>query len=418
MTSKRRSKRKSRFKLQTEIDMQPSAMCTNHTDRHSIEQGTLNNHRDAASNQFHVDLQDHIPHVENNSAVPDQNDDMNDKSNEDSDDVLRNTNRKKRGPTFMKEIWGRPSTLPRIEITCDDMGRPIGTKRNKFTDFLGSLARNGKYCPIDVENWHKMPTEKKKDMLNVIKEKYNLPPGTENWTLHSIAKKWRNWKSELKKYYNPELSIQVLLEQRDERAHAEQYMGLITFWNKEKSKEMCEKNKAARKHKIMHQPTGRTSFAQVQHKLEKEKGHPPSRVELFQACFTHALLMPMEVLQAAMNELTNQLPEDSNDPVNQNDIFAQIMGPDRPGRVRMLGDGVSPSDLWGEVPSRGTCNRLVMEQQTKLEKMDEQIKKQGQHIAMLEAKISDQSNQSHFSNCNSNQHTSPNSNPQLLDALF
>ncbi|XP_042465732.1 uncharacterized protein LOC122048203 [Zingiber officinale] len=222
MAPKRRTKRKSRFKLQTEIDMQPSAMCTNHTDRHSIEQGTLNNHRDAASNQFHVDVQDHIPHVENNSAVPDQNDDMNDKSNEDSDDVLRNTNRKKRGPTFMKEIWGRPSTLPRIEITCDDMGRPIGTKRNKFTDFLGSLARNGKYCPIDVENWHKMPTEKKKDMLNVIKEKYDLPPGTENWTLRSIAKKWRNWKSALKKkYYNPELSIQVLLEQRDERAHVE-----------------------------------------------------------------------------------------------------------------------------------------------------------------------------------------------------
>ncbi|KAG6536423.1 hypothetical protein ZIOFF_001479 [Zingiber officinale] len=96
MAPKRRTKRKSRFKLQTEIDMQPSAMCTNHTDQHSIEQGTLNNHRDAASNQFHVDVQDHIPHVENNSVVPDQNDDMNEKSNEDSDDVLRNTNRKKR----------------------------------------------------------------------------------------------------------------------------------------------------------------------------------------------------------------------------------------------------------------------------------------------------------------------------------
>ncbi|KAG6506087.1 hypothetical protein ZIOFF_031402 [Zingiber officinale] len=142
MTPKHRTKRKSRFKLQIENDMQPSAMCTNHTDRHSIEQGTLNNQRDAVSNQFYVDVQDHIPYVENNSLVPNQNDDMNEKSNEDSDDVLHNKNRKKRGPTFMKEIWGRPSTLPRIEITCDDMGRPIGTKRNKSTDFLGSLARN------------------------------------------------------------------------------------------------------------------------------------------------------------------------------------------------------------------------------------------------------------------------------------
>ncbi|KAG6522154.1 hypothetical protein ZIOFF_019291 [Zingiber officinale] len=82
MAPKRRTKRKSHFKLQTEIDMEPSAMRTNHTDRHSIEQGTLNNQRDAASNQFHVDVQDPIPHVENNFLFPNQNDDMNEKSNE------------------------------------------------------------------------------------------------------------------------------------------------------------------------------------------------------------------------------------------------------------------------------------------------------------------------------------------------
>ncbi|XP_042465791.1 uncharacterized protein LOC122048265 [Zingiber officinale] len=152
------------------------------------------------------------------SSVPDQNDDMNQEYNKASENE-HNAKRKKRGPTFIKEIWGQPSTLPRIKILCDDMGRPIGTKKNKFTDFLGSLARNGKYCPIDVEDWHKMPMDKKKDMLNVIKDKYDLPLGTENWTLCSIAKKWRNWKFELKrKYYDPELSIQILLQQRDERA--------------------------------------------------------------------------------------------------------------------------------------------------------------------------------------------------------
>ncbi|XP_042441187.1 uncharacterized protein LOC122026514 [Zingiber officinale] len=270
MAPKRRSKRKSHFILQPEVNMQPPTMSTNHTDQHSIEkdgqniQGTLNNQRDTLSNQLHVDVQDNIPYVENMTLVLDQNVDMNETSNE-------------------------------------------------------------------------------------------------------------------------ELSIQVLLQQRDERAHAEQYMRLVAFWNTEKSK-------------------------------EKEKGHPPTRVELFQACFTHANGSPSSNVVAeklvAMNELANQLPEDSNDPVSQNDIFAQIIGPDRPGRVRMLGDGVSPSDLWGEVPSRDTCNRLVMEQKTKLEKMDEQVKKQGQHIAMLEAKISDQANQNPISNCNNSQHTSSSSNPQ------
>ncbi|XP_073126768.1 uncharacterized protein [Henckelia pumila] len=365
-------------------------------------QGASNNQIYEASNQKHLELQGLTsritsninPRVENTGH--DQNDFMDEEYDQDVDREIESDDaeKKTRGPTFMKEIWGRPSTLPRINIQCDDMGRPIGSRRNKFTDFLGTLARNGKFCPIDVEGWHKMPLDTKKKMLDVVKEKYDLPPGTESWTLNSIAKKWRNWKSELKKKYDPELPMQFLLQERDQRAFAEQYVKLVAHWNTEKSKERSEKNKIARKQKIMNQTTGRRSFAQVQQKLKKEKGQIPSRVELFHACFTHANGSPSSNIVAeklaAMKELENQLHEDEDDEVGQNDIFAQIIGPDRPGRVRMFGDGVNPSDLWGEVPSLSTCNRIVMEQKTLLEKMDEQIKKQGQHIAMLESKIFNQ----------------------------
>ncbi|KAG6527062.1 hypothetical protein ZIOFF_009155 [Zingiber officinale] len=71
MTPKRRTKRKSCFKLQAEIDMQPPSI-----DGQNIE-GILNNHIDVVSNQLHVDVQDNVPLVENMSSVPDQNDDMN-----------------------------------------------------------------------------------------------------------------------------------------------------------------------------------------------------------------------------------------------------------------------------------------------------------------------------------------------------
>ncbi|XP_073309076.1 uncharacterized protein [Primulina huaijiensis] len=117
------------------------------------------------------------------------------------------------------------------------------------------------------------------------------------------------------------------------------------------------------------------------------------------------------LVKAAKKELENQLPEDEDDQIGQNDVFAQIIGPDRPGRVRMLGDGVNPSDLWGEVPSRSTCNRIVMEQKTKLEKMDEQIRKQVQNIVMLESKICNQPNQNLGSNYNNIQHTTSSSSP-------
>ncbi|KAG6483729.1 hypothetical protein ZIOFF_060382 [Zingiber officinale] len=131
MALKRRTKKKSRFKLQAELDMQPPSISKNHTvheqDGQNIEgtlndqrdvvsnqlhvdvqdgeniEGTLNDQRDVVSNQLHVDVQGNVPLVENMSSVPDQNNDMNQEYNEASD---HNVKRKKRGPTFLKEIWG------------------------------------------------------------------------------------------------------------------------------------------------------------------------------------------------------------------------------------------------------------------------------------------------------------------------
>ncbi|XP_073129145.1 uncharacterized protein [Henckelia pumila] len=443
MTRKSRSVGKSHFQLQDLTNTQSRIMIHNHAAGnlkekvyHAREVGiTATSEKDQnviqihdASNKNHLEFQGLTSKITSSinrnfeNTIQDQTDFMDEEYDQDVDSESESDDAEKkiRGPTFMKEIWGRPSTLPRIKIRCDDMGRPIGSRRNKFTDFLGTLARNGKYCPIDVEGWHKMPLDIKKKMLDVIKEKYDLPPGTESWTLNSIAKKWRNWKSELKKkYYDPELPIQVLLQKRDQRAFAEQYVKLVAHWNTEKSKERSEKNKIARKQKIMNQTTGRRSFAQMQQKLRKKNGRLPSRVELFHACFTHASGSPSSNIVAeklaAMKELENQLHEDEDDQIGQNDIFAQIMGPDRPGRVRMLGDGVKTTDLWGEVPSRSTCNRIVMEQKTLLEKMDEQIRKQGQHIAMLESKFLSQPNKDLGSNYNNMQHTPSSSSPLLSD---
>lgn len=67
------------------------------------------------------------PHVENTGQ--DQNDHMDEEYDQDvdSESESNDAEKKTRGPTFMKEIWGRPSTLPRIKIQCDGMGRPIGS---------------------------------------------------------------------------------------------------------------------------------------------------------------------------------------------------------------------------------------------------------------------------------------------------
>ena len=56
-----------------------------------------------------------------------------------------------RGPTTCKEVWTmNPSSKLVIEI--NDEGQPIGDNANKLSSFLGTLARNGAYAPLNFED--------------------------------------------------------------------------------------------------------------------------------------------------------------------------------------------------------------------------------------------------------------------------
>ncbi|KAL8483368.1 hypothetical protein ACS0TY_026173 [Phlomoides rotata] len=129
----------------------------------------------------------------------------------------------------------------------------------------------------------------------------------------------------------------------------------------------------------MKQITGKRSFAKVRDKLKKKLGRPPNRSELFGACYVKSnenSSTPNEKSSEdalhkylEMQERSKQLVEGTKDPIDRNDIFAQTMGPDKPGHVRMMGKGICPSDIWGEIP-RSTSNRLLMEQQSRIKELE------------------------------------------------
>lgn len=204
-----------------------------------------------------------------------------------ADEVQTEHEKKHRGPTHMMEIWGRPSSLPRIQLDFDRFGRPIGPNQSKFCEFLGTVARNGMYCPLDVEDWHKMPGEYKKKMLHIVKSRYDIALGDEGWILSSINKKWRKWKSNLKtRYFVEDKNVDDLLNERDGRVLEDQWVNMLAYWNKEEVKARSEKNINARSKRSMNHLTGKRSFAQIYDKLAKENGRPPSRAELLDACYT------------------------------------------------------------------------------------------------------------------------------------
>jgi hypothetical protein len=66
--------------------------------------------------------------------------------------------------------------------------------------------------------------------------------------------------------------------------------------------------------------------------------------------------------------------------IGPEDIFSQVMGPERSGRIRIYGRGVASVDIWGEVPTRGTQHLIMADQKEKILRLEEQVKEQADLI--------------------------------------
>ena len=70
-----------------------------------------------------------------------------------------------------------------------------------------------------------------------------------------------------------------------------------------------------------------------------------------------------------MVERGSQLPEGAEYQIAPNDIFAQIMGKDKPSHVRMMGKGVYPTDVWSGTP-RSTSDSSLIEYKDKIARLE------------------------------------------------
>ncbi|KAH6780865.1 hypothetical protein C2S52_012102 [Perilla frutescens var. hirtella] len=263
--------------------------------------------------------------------------------------------------------------------------------------FLGTLARNGKFTPLDIEDWRKVPKARKDELIRMVKERFDVPNGTEHWILLSIGKKRRHWRSRVKSgCFSSTSSIESQAHSRPIRVNEDQWKNLLPYWGKEKVKEMSDKNKDHRQCSVMQQTTGKLSFAEVEEELKQQLGRSPSRVEMFDACFTNLNGDPpcAEVGAALeeMKEVQSKLPPGSRDSIGPSDSFAKVMGKDPHGRVRMVGLGVNPSDITGGIPSRSACYRMVLENQVAMIRMEEKVDAATKLIANLQEKMQQNAN--------------------------
>ncbi|KAF8700209.1 hypothetical protein HU200_034586 [Digitaria exilis] len=166
-----------------------------------------------------------------------------------------------RKKTVLTHVWNLPEHK-RIVVKCNQLGQPIGKEGGLLGQFLGTIARNGGYCPIDVNDWRKVKKDSAETILQCIQTKFLYPRSCEKWILKSIGRDWRKYKATLKKnLFNPKKKRSTLYKLCPSDIDEDQWKGIIRYWKSTEGKNLSEKNKTSRKMKKTTHTGGTKSFA-------------------------------------------------------------------------------------------------------------------------------------------------------------
>jgi hypothetical protein len=75
--------------------------------------------------------------------------------------------------TVLAHVWNLPEEK-RILVKCNQLGQPIGKEGGLLGQFLGTIAQNGGYCPVDVNDWRKVKKDSAETILQCIQVCYIL----------------------------------------------------------------------------------------------------------------------------------------------------------------------------------------------------------------------------------------------------
>ncbi|XP_019246387.1 PREDICTED: uncharacterized protein LOC109226035 [Nicotiana attenuata] len=302
-------------------------------------------------------------------------DSSNHETNKQSEEQGPSAEKRKRVKTLMPSVHGRKE---RKLIVVNENNQPIGPTDDVVAElgsFLGTLARNAAFCPLNVFNWRKLQT--KEDMWKYIKGKYGIPDASKKWVFESIQNAWRKYKNQLfSDHYKPYENDELRMEKRSVDVPESQFRDLLNYWNSDAYNKSSQTN--TENHKKLKYPhtAGKRSFARICKEKKKETSEPLSSKDIFVATRKRK---PDRVYKASYADTLNKIAEmeriqptqESEDGTQSVDAFASVMAPEHPGRLMLYGCGVTKTSLKRKVGDLGPSTDEVMQQ--KLEEMEERM---------------------------------------------
>ncbi|KAH0853821.1 hypothetical protein HID58_092849, partial [Brassica napus] len=218
-----------------------------------------------------------------------------------------------------KDIWKLQNS--RVIVHFDETsGQPIGESGGLLGSWLGQLSNDVNLLPINYSDWRLVNIHIKNKVWEVIQSKFwfDDPTMRKVYVMGALGSRCKDVRLRLWKEYKRD-NLSDMLQNRPEHIPENQWGHFVHMRFTEKWKKI---------------KTGKT----------------PSRAEFFIETRTKPngsfVSEEAKTRVEALTILLSQNPHATNHaPASLDDVYAQVFGPERPGRVRCLGRGPTPSKL-------------------------------------------------------------------------
>ncbi|XP_075524104.1 uncharacterized protein LOC142556531 [Primulina tabacum] len=205
---------------------------------------------------------------------------------------------------------------------------------------------------------------------------------------------WRRWKAQVKATsYDPNIPLRELVSIRPipHDLTPEVWQTLCHYWKSNESTSRINRENGSKKRGIHAQ--GRTNIASLEYKFFQENGRKPTRIEILHlsrqskkkggALVDDEAIRVEDLLNDAVQRHLQDKPEGTQPTEVHEDAFREIFGLEHSGRVRCLGAGALPSQVFpyqyksrlfltqSNLPTSDVTNKL-REMQDKMKSMEEQ----------------------------------------------
>ncbi|RWR75198.1 transposon protein, putative, CACTA, En/Spm sub-class, expressed [Cinnamomum micranthum f. kanehirae] len=256
-------------------------------------------------------------------------------------------------------------------------GQPIGDNARPFATLCGIIVRTPGNAPLQVTKWADVPEQSKEKMWKHIQDYAVVDDERKKWVLQSLGKKYRDYRKDIKdKYYSPWNTDDERLQHRPPDVSSEDWAWLVQYWGSPEVQAVASKNKANRSSQKLRHTGGTKSFARHRDEETRSRtdGSIPTRADLFIRTHSRKDGTPVDEksteIISKFKELSAAQEGGSSSSIGD-DIYTQVMGAERHGRVRGYGLGPTPTSVFGSTSRQSQA--AFDELQTELSSMHEKL---------------------------------------------